>query len=277
VRRRTGELRDAARDRTLTYEVWAPEGAGPHELVLYSHSSYGHRAQSALLATRLAAHGYVVASADHAGNTRAEWGRPRATPMTPEEREAFIAGIIADRVPDLRALADRVLADGREDVDRSRMGLVGWSFGGWAMLATPEQDDRFSSIVAFAPGGSERPLPNIIPSKLTFKWTREIPVLYLAADRDQFIPLDRVTELYDRTASPKRMFVLRGADHGHFNDEVTSDLPASAESAHLFRDTLTLAHLDATLRGDGLAQEVMMRFAVGALRDRGVDAFAYPG
>ena len=42
---------------------------GRYPLVLYSHTSLGHRRQSSFLCTHLAGHGYVVAAVDHSGNT----------------------------------------------------------------------------------------------------------------------------------------------------------------------------------------------------------------
>src|SRR6266487_4605272 len=102
---------------------------------------------------------------------------------------------------------------------------------------------------------------------------RDVPALYLAAEDDTPIPLAGVCELFDRTPEPKRMFVLRLADHQHFLDDVEGEhealramtLPAEAawipaamqpitqlcpgEHAHVFVRGLTLGQLDATLRG----------------------------
>src|SRR5205823_10055607 len=113
-------------------------------LILYSHASGGHRRQAAFLCTHLASHGYLVAAADHTGNTaldRAELARRAAAgqALTPEAREAYIQQIIADRVPDLRCLLDELLAGAAgevsDQIDDQRIGLIGWSFGGWAVLA----------------------------------------------------------------------------------------------------------------------------------------------
>jgi dienelactone hydrolase len=67
--------------------------------------------------------------------------------------------------------------DVSEQVDEQRMGLIGWSFGGWAALAFPEMDERCRAVIALAPGGNSRPLPGIIPAKLTFAWKRDVPTL----------------------------------------------------------------------------------------------------
>jgi dienelactone hydrolase len=193
---------------------------------VYSHASGGHPRQSSFLCEHLAANGYFVAAVTH----------QNAGPL--EER-------IAQRVPEIRRVIDQVIASHR--VDPARIGLVGWSFGGWAVLATPEQDDRVSSVVALAPGGARQPLPGIIRAPLTFAWRRPVATLVLAAGEDQFIPVAHVRDVFGRAPEPKELFVLAGADHGHFADDVPSTGPSAAE-AHEFTNRHALAHFDATLR-----------------------------
>jgi predicted dienelactone hydrolase len=283
---RTGRVVDGGRsERALPFEVWYPQrsvnaGAAQRSpLIIYSHSSYGHRRQSSFLCEHLASHGYVVAAADHAGNTIAEWPEAVASApsLTPDERDARIRRMIVDRVPDLIALCDELLgaADLSGAVDLERLGLCGWSFGGWAVLAAPDVDERFSAVVALAPGGASNPLPGIIPATLTFAWKRETPTLLLAAERDQFTPLAGIAEIYARTpAREKRLFVLRDADHSHFADDVPADGP-SRTAAHLFTCSLALAHLDVSLRELRTAREFLGRDPIGALRARGVEAFQF--
>ncbi|HYK98506.1 MAG TPA: dienelactone hydrolase family protein [Candidatus Acidoferrales bacterium] len=206
--------------------MWRPRESGPAALIVYSHASGGHPRQSSFLCEHLAAHGYLVAAVAH----------QNTGPL--EER-------IAARVPEIRAAIDE--ATRSYPVDPARVGLVGWSFGGWAALATPEQDDRVSSIVALAPAGARDPLPGIIRAPLTFAWRRPVATLFLAAAEDQFIPLAHVRDVFDRAPEPKQLFVLEGADHSHFADDVPATGPSAAQ-AHEFTKAHALAHFDATLR-----------------------------
>jgi predicted dienelactone hydrolase len=215
-----------------------------------------HRRQSSFLTTHFATNGYVVAAVDHTGNTAAEWAAraeriAAGRPLTPEEGAAYVQRIIADRVPDLRFLLDQVLSGAAggiaDQVDPERVGLAGWSFGGWAVLAAPETDQRFRAVLALAPGGSSNPLPGIIPATLTFAWTREVHLMLLAAERDQFIPLAGVREIFERAPAPKTLRVLPGADHAHFSDDVGDETACSREEAHDFTRRLGLAHFDAAL------------------------------
>jgi hypothetical protein len=155
-------------------------------------------------------------------------------------------------------------------------------------------------VVALAPGGSSNPKPGILPLKLTFAWGRDVPTLYLAAENDVPIPLAGVYELFDRTPSSKRMFILRRADHQHFIDNVeeaheavrATTLPAEAawipaamrpivelssgEQAHTFVRGLTLAHFDSTLCQIEAADRFLSYAVEPGLAARGVEAFVNP-
>ena len=73
--------------------------------------------------------------------------------------------------------------------------MIGWSFGGWTVLAAQEVDARCRALIALTPGGNSRPLPGIIPATLTFAWKREVPTLFLVAEQDRFTPLPGQYEL----------------------------------------------------------------------------------
>ena len=311
---RSFEAADPARNRAFPIQVWHPAragdsaGTGSLPLVVFAHGSGGNRRSAAYLCAHLASHGYAVAAMDHSEVVAAELvsGPDESAP----ERAARIYAVIAGRVPDVRFLLDVLLSEGAAgtgggaaglDLDPGRVGLVGHSFGGWTALAVPETDDRVRAVVALGPGGSSRPRPGILSLTLTFAWGRDVPTLYLAAEDDVPIPLEAVSELFDRTPGTRRMFVLRRADHQHFLDDVagvhealramslpgdaawlpaamrpTSEL-CSGEQAHLFVRGLTLAHLDAALRQSAAAERFLAGDVVAGLAARGVAALAPEG
>ncbi|HVS05261.1 MAG TPA: dienelactone hydrolase family protein [Candidatus Dormibacteraeota bacterium] len=297
---RTIEASDLVRGRVFPCEIWYPAQPGKaHPLIVYSHSSGGHRRSATFLATHLASHGYVVAAMDHSERVASELARREGEMDT--ERAARIDAVIASRVPDIRFLLDHLLGETDTGIvlDASRIGLVGHSFGGWTVLATAEVEPRVKGVVAMVPGGSSRPRPGILPLTLTFSWDRDVPTLYLAAEQDTMIPLASVYELFDRTPGSKRLFILRRADHQHFIDDVEGEhealrsmsLPgdaawipaamrpmaelASGEQAHIFVRGLTLAHLDATLRGLDAARGFLDADVEAELAKRGVEAIAH--
>jgi dienelactone hydrolase len=300
---------DKARGRMFPVDLWQPAPAGaspPCPLVVFVHGSGGNRRSAAYACSHLASHGYLVAAMDHSEVVAADLAP--APDENAGQRAARVDAIIASRVPDVRFLLDVMLnasaggsaggSAGQDAVgiDADRIGLVGHSFGGWTVLAVPEQDARIGAVVALGPGGNSNPLPGILPLSLTFAWGRDIPVLYLAAADDVPIPLGAVQELFDRTSGRRHMFVLRRADHQHFLDDVESEhealramtLPGDAAwipgamrpmselcsgaQAHDFVRGLTLAHLDATLRQSEAAERFLASGAEAALAAEGVDA-----
>ncbi len=279
---RSFEAADPARNRAFPIQVWHPAragdsaGTGSLPLVVFAHGSGGNRRSAAYLCAHLASHGYAVAAMDHSEVVAAELvsGPDESAP----ERAARIYAVIAGRVPDVRFLLDVLLSEGAAgtgggaagldlDLDPGRVGLV----------------------------------PGILPLTLTFAWGRDVPTLYLAAEDDVPIPLEAVSELFDRTPGTRRMFVLRRADHQHFLDDVAGVhealramslpgdaawLPAamrpiselcSGEQAHLFVRGLTLAHLDAALRQSAAAERFLAGDVVAGLAARGVAALAPEG
>lgn len=274
---------------------------GVYPLIIFSHHSGGHRRTSTFLCTHLSSHGYAVAALDHSEVIAPELAR--RNDETEEQKKARWQAVIESRVPDVRFLLDYLLhpADLNLEVELepSRIGIVGHSFGAWTALATPETDSRIRAVVALAPGGTSNPRPGILPVKLNFHWVHEVPALYLAAENDVPLPLAGMYELFERAPSPKQMVVLRRADHLHFIDNVeqeheafrTAPMPAeiaqmqkemlpiaelcSGEQAHLWVRGLTLAHMDAFL---GHRREAHL-FLTGDIEDemsrRGVDVILH--
>ena len=314
---RTFEVRDQDRARVFPGEIWYPAASsrppggsaeergaraapGLRPLIIFSHFSGGGRRTATYLTTHLASHGYAVAAIDHS-----EVVTPELAPSPDEDRSdrgRRIDVIIASRVPDVRVLLSALTGPHRPvgldgiGLHPELTGVAGHSFGGWTALAAPEQDSRVRAVVALAPGGSSRPTPGVLPLTLAFEWKRVLPVLILTGDSDVPVPLEGVQEIFGRAPEPKRMFVLRRADHEHFADDVEAShealrattlpgeaawmtaaiLPASklcpGEHGHLFARSLALAHLDSTLRGSGSAEDFLAERAVRALAARGVEA-----
>ena len=276
---------------------------GTCPLIVFSHHSGGHRRAATFLHTHLASHGYVVAALDHSEMVAPELARP--SEETAEQLAVRMEAMIASRVPDIRFLLDRLLdgaaGDSEIRLNAAQIGIVGHSFGGWTALATPEVDERIRAVVALAPAGNSKPLPGVIPVKLTFDWGRDVPTLYLVAEEDVPLPLEGMYELFDRTRSTRHMVILRRADHLHFMDDVEHEhetvramtLPGEAawmpkamkpiaelcsgDQANLFVRGLTLCHLDATLRGRAEAQRFLRGDIESELAARGVEVRVHRG
>ncbi|HYY42675.1 MAG TPA: dienelactone hydrolase family protein [Pyrinomonadaceae bacterium] len=330
---RTIQALDGARDRLFTCEVWYPAAAqyagqdtapatqdsytvptssaprrqmavrdaaalpGLYPLVVFSHSSGAGRRSATFLCTHLGSHGYVVAALDHSELVAAELARK--ADETDEQKAARWQALMASRVPDVRWLLDHLLNgaawDSAAQLDHTRVGIVGHSFGGWTALAAVEVEQRIRAVVALAPGGASQVKPGMLPLKLTFKWDRDVPTLYLVAEDDASLPLGGMYELFARTPATKQLVVLRRADHMHFMDSVEelheavrlmpwpgelAWLPqamrpmtelCSGPQAHLFVRGLTLGQMDAVLREQTAAQRFLAGDIEAELAQRGVE------
>ncbi len=329
---RTIQALDTARDRSFSCEIWYPADAqhagqdispetqdvfavpltnktrsqlavrnavaepGTYPLVIFSHASGQNRRSSTFLCTHLSSHGYVVAALDHSEVSSPDLAR--RDDETQEQKAARTEAWIANRVPDARFLIDHLLDhpayDQEIQVDPSRIGIVGHSFGGWTALAATEADRRIQAVAALAPAGSSQAKPGILRVRLTFNRDRDVPTLYLVAEEDISLPLAGMHELFERTQGTKQMVILRHADHLHFLDDVEqihesvrkmrfsgelawistemrpiSEL-CSGDQAQLFVRGLTLSHLDGRLRHQEDAQRFLVGDIEGELAARGV-------
>lgn len=275
---------------------------GIYPLIVFSHHSGGHRRTSTFVCTHLASHGYIVAALDHSEVVAPDLARPAAN-ETEEQKQARWQAVIESRVPDARFLLNTMLQSGGSwgfTIDADRIGIMGHSFGAWTALAMPEIDRRFRAVVAMAPGGASNPRPGTLPVKRTFEWRRNVPTLYLVAENDVPLPLAGMYELFERTLSARQMVILRRADHGHFVDDVQAlhegfrtmgpvppevaemqreMLPiaelCSGEQALTWIRGLTLAHMDAALKGNNEAQQFLDGDIEAELARRGVDVIMH--
>lgn len=284
-------------------------------LVVFSHGFGGERRQTTHFCTHLASHGYAVASMDHVGNTTADMlqqGMAAASGADAPDPFETIQGFIADRPADASFVIDQMLAGvGGVSVDAGRIGITGHSFGGWTTLQTAGKDARIRAALPLAPAGGDSPLTasldqeEPIGAALDLAWKREVPTLFLVADRDTLLPLPGMRGLIDRTPAPRRAIVLRESDHFHFCDGVEQmhDLfrmmgpmisasgpmaaidtktmfeemkPAAelcpGEHAYALIQGLGLAHMDAHLREHEAAATWIGGDLVALLAERGIRA-----
>ncbi len=126
----TGHVRGARRLPV----VLSPYG-GPH------HARVLHAARSFAADQWLADQGFAVVVVDGAG-----------TPGRGPAVEHEVAGDLAARVLADQTAALHALADVHDDLDLTRVGIIGWSFGGFlAALAVLDRPEVFHAAVAGAP------------------------------------------------------------------------------------------------------------------------------
>lgn len=266
VGRRTIEVVDVERDRTLNVDVWYPAdaasaedapltrysflptayfdsevardepevaGDGPFPLLVYSHGSGGISYAASFNMEHLASYGFVVAAPDHKGNTAID----RVGGGGDEQ------GLVAyNRPQDVSVVIDEMLDD--DAVDGERIGVMGHSFGGFTALTvaggfaneegTVPADDRVDAIAGLAPYSTL-----IGDSTLT---SIELPTLLMTGTKDDTTPIDPQTERPWELipAEPAYRVDLTDAGHQTLTDvcDYAEDIPALPDAPEVVIDVI---------------------------------------
>ncbi len=137
----------ASGDRRVLGFLVAPRTGDRLPAVVYLHGSGGDRTQLLPLAEQLASRGTVALTLTLPSGS--------ATPpsgVTPEETLRWQRDQIVGDVVAVRRGLDLLAAD--ERVDRDRLGLVGWSFGGRIGALLAGVDDRLRATVLMSAGAA---------------------------------------------------------------------------------------------------------------------------
>ncbi len=224
-------------DNGLTYSEWLPKDFArrPHDvpLILFSHGFGGCAQQSRTLTQALADAGYAVLAPNHkdkgcehhtTGMVAGMWKMMTGQgPDKPFSQDAdWDANTEISRAQDIKALLDFALSHEpyKSAIDPARIGLMGHSLGGYAVLglggAWPEwRDTRFRAALALAPYSTPFIDKNTL-GKIS------IPVMYMNGTSDMLISAETVTQSYAMTGAPKYLVLLKGAGHFAFTELSTS-------------------------------------------------------
>lgn len=235
----------------LAQRMWAVRDAKPtagkFPVVIYAPSFSASAAENADLCEYLAGHGYVVLASPSIGT--------RSRNMTDD-----IAGI-ETQAADIGFLIG--YAHGLPHADTSRIGVVGYSWGGIANVFAAARDDRIKALVSL--DGSVRYFPELVSAaKYVVPERVAVPMLYMAqrpmsmekiAKRGKpnasFLNEMKYSDLYVGTMHPMEHFAfsstfLRFASAPRF-DEYTRD---EVNQAHGWTARYVHQFLNAYLKDD---------------------------
>ena len=210
-------------DSKVAIEKAPINNAGSFPFVVYSHGSGGQSFVASFLTEDIASHGYVVLSANHAGNTAADQLLGTSVPedqndfLRPNVVEAEINWALAQASGSASAYPALKGA-----IDEKRIGLVGHSYGGYTALATvgghtgpagtTKPDPRIKAVVGQAPYTrrlSDSELAGIKIPVMLMVGTKDITTT-LAKDSQR--PFDLIT------GPPVVLVVMTDAAHQSFTD-----------------------------------------------------------
>lgn len=275
----SGQLFDSSRNVGLSYELYRPEfQAGPLPVIVYSPGlpigSFVEPPESQYLARHLAAHAYVVVSLTHTDTDRQTF--PDKPSRLEELRQATDAAInswdnLRRRFLDISFAIDSiegwVAGDGPRSgqIDKSRIGLCGYCWGGRAALPLlgerscpmghSYKDRRIKAAAVLSPS----PAWQSDASAEIFA-DIDVPTLFMSGSRDYSLsqdlkPDDRVIPHHLVTAPEQRLLMLSGADHGVFSGHRNGKpIRARDPRHHQLIRSVSLAFWDAYLKEDAAAR-----------------------
>jgi predicted dienelactone hydrolase len=210
-------------DSKVAIEKAPINNAGSFPFVVYSHGSGGQSFVASFLTEDIASHGYVVLSANHAGNTAAD--QLLGTSVSEDQNDFLRPNVVEAEInwalaqSSGSASAYPVL---KGAIDEKRIGLVGHSYGGYTVLATAgghtgpagtiKPDPRIKAVVGHAPYTrrlSDAELAGIKIPVMLMVGTKDITTT-LAKDSQR--PFDLIT------GPPVVLAVMTDAAHQSFTD-----------------------------------------------------------
>lgn len=190
--RETAANGDAPRiaSRTFPTTLWYPaDDSGDSPLLIHSHGFVSQRADMAYVAELLASHGYVVAAANYPLTAGGTPGGPNANDLVNQPGDV---SFLIDSLLQLDG-ADRPFMG---EIDRSRIGLMGYSLGGiTTSLATYHprlRDHRVAAAVSVA-----GPSAGLMEE---FYRTSDVPFMMIAGTSDALIDFE-----YNAAIIPQRV------------------------------------------------------------------------
>jgi predicted dienelactone hydrolase len=201
--------------RTVHVALDAAPAAGPWPLVAFSHCHDCVRFSEATVAARLASHGFVVVAVDHTGNTIYD--------HLAGHEETIGSEFLDVRAADIRFALDQVLAMPiAAQIDASRVGVFGHSFGGVTAGLVAQTDPRIRAALSIAAPMDNPLVPGVDIAQL------HVPLAFIVAKED-----NSITELGNKlirdnnyAAATVPVWKLEVADAGHWS---FSDVDGAAD------------------------------------------------
>jgi predicted dienelactone hydrolase len=202
-------LVDGTRGRTLETEVWYPARVagrdtaarrGHYPLVLMAHGNCGSRTNYEFLTVALASWGFLVGAPDFPNVHQADCDAPVGERLNaPAADLSFLRAVFQQRGGPAEPFARLAR--------RGRVGAVGHSLGGLAVLRASAAEPAMRAVVALAPLGAA---PEGPPRRA---------VVVIGGSADATLPFDEfATPLFARLAPPAYLVKVLGGTHSGFTD-----------------------------------------------------------
>jgi len=185
--------------------LYRPQGAGPFPLVVYNHGSAtagdeGKEWPAPYLARIFVPAGYALLVPERRGYGKSE-GAPFSKEIGSDRGPQFVARQQRE-AGDINAAVDHVLGNPAFSIDRHRIAIVGWSFGGIVTTFAASSSDKYAAVVVQAPGA------------LNWDRSEEMKKALLAAAPSIHVPISCMVAENDATTESARQICAAAQSAG---------------------------------------------------------------
>ncbi len=267
-----GQWLDPARDnRPVPYKIYTPQdGKGPYPVIVWSHGLGGSRDGAGFISRYVASYGYVIVHIQHKGTDSGLWEGKQGHPWDVIRNTHIPRSATLQRLKDVPFVLDQLFANPSPEMDLSRLGISGHSFGAMTTQVMAGQsrghgkrlydlfEKRFkagivySPVTVFAKHGHK-------PED--FYGTIRIPLFMMTGTEDaspivkDFTYKNRL-EVYEHSGGPEQhLLILDDGDHMVYNGSrgQLKENPKRDIHEKLIKVS-SLAFWDAYLKDDGAAK-----------------------
>ena len=198
-----------------------------YPLVIFSHGLGGMRMQNTIQMEELASHGYVVLAVDHpydanvtlfADGHTADYRAKMRSQVKKEDFWSVRLPQINTRIADLIFILDQIEKIQNtgdtfwKQVDLTRVGVMGHSFGGGTAIGASIKDDRFNVCIAL--DGWLEPIEESLINE-----GMDNPFLYIGrSEWDQPLNYENLEKLITNSSAPAEKLLLEGTQHFDYAD-----------------------------------------------------------
>ena len=205
-------LSDPGREPEVHGQIIRPEGPGAHPAVIILYGSSGWRPEYVTIAGDLASEGFVSLVLDYYASTPERDETTEMMELWPCWQDA------------LRGAVQLLMDD--PSTDNERIGLLGFSLGGFLAVSTANSIPEVKAVVEFFGGAIDE-------IDLESQVRDFPPLLILHGEKDESVPVSKAYELRDGVLAhggEVEMQIYPGAPHGFnapwipfYNDSLAND------------------------------------------------------
>lgn len=230
-----GEWVDEKRQgRVVAYKIYRPELVGTERLpvIIWSHGLGGSRDGAGFLSRYVASYNYIIVHIQHVGTDSSLWEGKPGHPWAVIKATKIPRRATLQRFQDIKFVIDQITTINDPQMDLSRLGMCGHSFGALSTQMACGQsrgrgrrlyrvsDDRIKCGIAYSPVTVQKKYGH---PPTDFYGTIDRPMMYMTGTDDNSPVIPNYTyqkriEVFEHAGAPHQFLLVKdGGDHMVYN------------------------------------------------------------